>query len=377
MTMHTVALRGGTLTLSVERADMPLEALCDFGTRRNPKRPYLFISKVLGRHIPVRPSTMLDTHERLAAKIGEVPGPVLTIGMAETATGLGQGVYEAYLRQSQRDDALFVPTTRYVLRQPLAFTFDESHSHATEHRVYWPEPELRSLFEQARTLILVDDEISTGRTLAELAAKYRGLNPHLQRVVLVSLLDWLSPERRTAIAERVGLRVEFHSLLRGQFSFAPTEFDAGPMPDVVGKGHCIDELVTGAQPRLGIQGVYSVGQAFQPDNLHVRLSSLTYNQAVIVLGTGEFVHPPFRLALDWERQGHNVWFQSTTRSPILCGEAINSLTECIDNYGDDIPNYVYNLVDKCYDRVFIGYETHIIPETHGLGSQLNATCICF
>src|SRR5688500_20128960 len=84
MTTHTVSLRGGTLTLTVERADLPLAELCAFGTRRNPKRPFLFISKVLGRHIPVRPSVMLDVHERLAAKLGDLPGPVLVIGMAET-----------------------------------------------------------------------------------------------------------------------------------------------------------------------------------------------------------------------------------------------------------------------------------------------------
>src|SRR5258707_14807308 len=100
---HTIALRCGTLTLDVEEAELPLEELCGFGTRRNRKRGFLFISKVLGKHIPVRPSRMQDIHRRMARKIVDVPGPVVVIALAETATALGQGVFEEMLALTKRD----------------------------------------------------------------------------------------------------------------------------------------------------------------------------------------------------------------------------------------------------------------------------------
>ncbi|HCK81407.1 MAG TPA: hypothetical protein DIC59_08075, partial [Candidatus Competibacteraceae bacterium] len=55
-----------------------------------------------------------------------------------------------------------------------------------------------------------------------------------------------------------------------------------------------------------------------------------------VIGTGEYAYTPFRLALAWEERGYDVRFQSTTRSPILVGDAIVSRREFLDNYGDGI-----------------------------------------
>src|SRR5262249_36064001 len=107
LTATVIRLRCGTLTLHVESAVMPLDELCIFGSRGNRKRGFLFISKVLGKHVPVRPSLMQRIHELLAGQIADVRGPAVVIALAETATGLGQGVFEAHLRQSKRDDAMF------------------------------------------------------------------------------------------------------------------------------------------------------------------------------------------------------------------------------------------------------------------------------
>lgn len=43
---------------SEKNGSYQLEDLLDFAQRINPKRAFLFVSKVLGRHIPVAPSTM-------------------------------------------------------------------------------------------------------------------------------------------------------------------------------------------------------------------------------------------------------------------------------------------------------------------------------
>ena len=89
----------GELTLKVDEARFPLDWLIGFAARANAKRGFLFLSKVLGKHWPVTPRAMEAIHDDLAAQIPpSLPGPVVFIAMAETAVGLGQGVFEAWLR---------------------------------------------------------------------------------------------------------------------------------------------------------------------------------------------------------------------------------------------------------------------------------------
>ncbi len=369
---HLVNLRCGTLTLDIEEAEVSLDELCGFGTRRNRKRAFLFISKVLGKHIPVRPSLMQAMHRRLARKLVDVPGPTVLIALAETATALGQGVFEELLTLTGRDDVVFLHSTRYRLNRPLALTFDESHSHATDHRLYRPI-DGGWLFDSARSLILVDDEISTGRTLVQLAGAYRQLNPALEQVHLVCLTDWLGRGRREAIRDELGLSLRFHHLLRGEYRFVPNEsFDPGEVPDVIGKPEAKDAILSPTGGRLGLTRPMHLDLDALACQAGVRAS-----ECVLVLGTGEFSYPPYRLALHLEERGYDVVYQSTTRSPILAGEAIGSVLEFVDNYHDDIPNYVYNVADRRYDRIVIGYETHQLPPSHRLPEMLDARVIYF
>jgi hypothetical protein len=52
-------------------------------------------------------------------------------------------------------------------------------------------------------LILIDDEISTGNTFANLINAYKKINPHLQKVIVMSLLNVSSESSR----QRIGLSV--------------------------------------------------------------------------------------------------------------------------------------------------------------------------
>ncbi len=53
---RTYRLGVGMLSVSVTRSEhYTIDELLTVAQRRNPKRPFLFVSKVLGRHIPVRP----------------------------------------------------------------------------------------------------------------------------------------------------------------------------------------------------------------------------------------------------------------------------------------------------------------------------------
>jgi hypothetical protein len=362
---HTVRLPAGTLTVHVARADVPLADLCGFASRRSRKRGFVFVSKVLGKHSPVRPRVMADVHARLARKLANLGSPVLIIGMAETATGLGQGIYE----HLARPDALFQHTTRYRLDRPLALGFEEPHSHAPDHLLYVPTD--ADLFHSAKSLVLIDDELSTGRTLANLATAYRRLNPGLAEVHIVSLTDWLADDRRAAVIDRIGLPTFFHSLLTGTFTFNDDpKFDPGPVPSAVGGGDFKDAILPAGSARFGVRGSVSVD-----DREMARTLDWRPEDRVLVLGTGEFAHPPYLLARHLETRGHDVHFQTTTRSPLMVGDALMSVLETADNYGDGIPNYVYNVADRHYDRIVLCYETRPLPVAHTLPAQLNATTV--
>ena len=92
-TVYRCTLSCGTIQVTGRQKNFLLDDLFDIAERRNPKRAFLFVSKVLGRHIPVSPSVMRQVYRQLAEQIPEgMAGPVLVIGMAETAVGLGAGV---------------------------------------------------------------------------------------------------------------------------------------------------------------------------------------------------------------------------------------------------------------------------------------------
>lgn len=373
-TTRSIELESGLLTLNVEWADFPLEQLCGFASRFNPKRGYLFVSKVLGKHYPVRPATMDVIYQELAGKLSVCDGPTVVVGMAETATALAHGIFEHFLKRTGHQEMLFQHTTRYALKRPLALEFDESHSHAPQHFLYEAvAKEHQRIFVEAKHLILIDDEISTGATLANFIQAYRNVNPRLESLQVVSLTNWQPPEKEKAFRESARIATNFHSLLRGDFEFHPDPSFQPPQLEIrSSQGQFWDDIVPANFGRLGIQR-----ELLLPFEQTKLLDDLQPTDQVLVLGSGEFAYPPFLLARWLESHGMNVQFQTTTRSPILLGDDIASSISSTDNYHEEIPNYVYNVVDQSYDRILLCYETPVLPTSHDLPAQLKANTIFF
>ena len=371
---RSIELESGVLTLNVTQADFPLEELCGFASRFNPKRGYLFVSKVLGKHYPVRPATMDAVYEKLAGKLSACDGPTVVIGMAETATALSHGVYEHLLKMTGHGELLFQHTTRYVLKRPLAFEFAEAHSHAPRHFLYEAAAiEHQQLFANASHLVLIDDEISTGATLANLIRAYRHVNSRLRSLQVVSLTNWQPLQEEEASRQVADIPTEFHSLLRGDFQFEPNpNFKPPALEAALPNGRFYDDVVPANFGRLGVQG-----KLFVPCEQTKLLTDLQPDDRVLVLGSGEFAYPPFLLARWLESHGMDVHFQTTTRSPILPGDDIASVISSTDNYHEEIQNFVYNVADQSYDRILLCYETPSLPASHDLPGQLNATTVFF
>ena len=360
-----VQLKRGVLEVKVDDAILPPANLFGFAERRNPKRAFLFVSKVLGRHIPVRPSVMSACFESLAAEIpADLPGPVLVIGMAETAVGLGAGVHRAF--SVTRADSVYLITTRHPLGTELFARFEEEHSHASAHLIHMPvDPEARKMMFQARTLVLVDDEASTGKTFVNLhrALIEAGLKK-IERVVTCVLTDWSAGAVRKAIGESVTAV----SLMQGSYQFH--EDLATPLPEMPDVGAVsIGEWPLSASNDWGRLGVWHVQDTLAPD------FQVQPGEKVIVVGTSEFVWRAFLLAERLERAGADVHFCSTTRSPIALGHSIKHALSFSDNYGLGIPNFLYNVEPGQFDRVLICTETPAQALPAELVETLNAEVI--
>ena len=217
--------------------------------RNNPRRAQLWVSTVLGKHVGVDPRVIdgfgrllgaLVTWElggrsgdpvplawsdaadealsgrdpgALSAALPPAPtggtGPVV-VGYAETATALGHCVADAM-------DARFVvhTTRRLVPGSTVSATFEESHSHASTHYVT-AIPALTAI--DGDTLVLVDDELSTGRTaLATISALHA--DRRRDRYVIAALVD-LRPASWRAIAadtaRELGCRIDVVALATGE-----------------------------------------------------------------------------------------------------------------------------------------------------------------
>ena len=347
--VHRAEIRAGRLTVTVEQADLPLDRLCAFATRRNPRRAFLFVSRVLGRHLPASPAVIRQAWQALAARLpADLPGPVVFVGMAETAVALGCGVFAEWRQRAGRDDALFLHSTRYRLDRPRLDGFREDHSHAADHLLYRPaDPAAAERLGAARSLVLVDDERNTGDTIRNLAAALAPACPRLQEVRAAVLTDW-------SVGSTDATGPEAVALLTGRFDFAPhPDHVAPPLPPVQGDGRIRTFLIRN-DGRTGI----ARPPVLDPAWLNApAAAAVAPGERVLVLGTGEFVYPPILLAEALAARGAKVWCQATTRSPILDGDAIAASLRFADNYADGIDNYLYNVRRSDYDRVLICSET--------------------
>ncbi len=357
---HQVQLPNGMLLVTVQRADWALQRLCAFAARNNPRRGFLFVSKLLGKHWPSLPAQMQAAHAALAVRLPVAAEPALFLGMAETATGLAQGVFEAYLALHGPGSAVYVQTTRYPLSGARTLDFEEWHSHAQNLSLHLPDrADLRAAFLRARLLVLVDDELSTGNTFAALIAAYAQANPGVERACLVALTNFMGDAAQQRFKQGAACgQVDFVSLLEGGFEFErDARFEAAaPAPAQAAVG-CRRGFVGDYSARLGTDSVLQLPAALIDGLMDTPGTRLPVGAPVLVLGMGEFMHPAYCVGQALAQRGVDVRVQSTTRSPILLGADIRCRIELPDPYGEPIPNYLYNVDPADYAAVLLCCET--------------------
>lgn len=399
---RTITLPRGTLDLTYQtnaattkndpekNGSYQLEDLLDFAQRINPKRAFLFVSKVLGRHIPVAPSIMRGAFTDLANFVpDELPEPILVIGMAETAVGLSAGVHQAL--QTRYPQALLLNSTRHAQHDSingndntdtLLTTFSEDHSHASQHLIYQSADKVtQEQLLTSKTLIMVDDEASTGNTCVNVVTALRnaGLD-QLEQVHLTTLVDWSLNQNQTdanandTIAKRLP-NIDFyrHHLLSGAWTWTDAP---NPKPIIMPS---VDTTEAGSQA-LGNTGNWgrfptldstdgfnhylaSFQTLFTYFNGQTQFDKEQLPTRILVLGSNEFVWLPFLLA-EWleqntkvENSKHMIKFSALTRSPIALGGGITTMLSFNDNYGLGMTNFAYNVEPSDWDLIVLCVET--------------------
>jgi adenine/guanine phosphoribosyltransferase-like PRPP-binding protein len=336
-------------------------ALLGTALRRNPRRAQLLVSRVLGKHVPTDPRLVRAAGLLLGGLVADAladrpPRPLptqllhraaagdraaaaalprgagdqvdaLVLGFAETATALGHCVAEGlggthYLHS----------TRRAVPGVATAGGFTEEHSHATEHLLLPGDP---ALLADGRPLVLVDDELSTGRTALNTITALHRAAPR-ERYVVAALVDVRVGEHLADAVAALGARVDVVSLARGVVEL-PTdlvaraavvrdEADANRPPAPTRARADPDARVSLAD--LGWpEGMPAGGRhGFSPAD-HAALAAAlprlaltlgaTPGERTLVLGTEELMALPLRLAQTLADAGHDVLFSATTRSPAV------------------------------------------------------------
>ena len=393
---RSITLPRGTLDLtyqtnfSGDSKNYELEDLLGFAQRINPKRAFLFVSKVLGRHIPVAPSIMRHVFTDLASLVpDDLPEPILVIGMAETAVGLSAGVHQAL--QTRYPNALLLNSTRHAQHNDvkgnshiLLTTFSEDHSHASQHLIYQSaDKATQAQLLASKTLIMVDDEASTGNTCVNVVTALRnaGLD-QLQQVHLTTLVDWSLNQQQDSgdaasdqIAKRLpNIKFQRHHLLSGAWTWtdAPNpEPITMPSVDTTEAGsHMLGDTGNwGRFPTLDSTNGFDnyllrFQTAFNIFNKQEQFEKEQFDkkqlpQRILVLGSNEFVWLPFLLAewLETQTQNSTVNFSALTRSPIALGGAITTMLSFSDNYGLGMTNFAYNVEPSDWDLIVLCVET--------------------
>lgn len=378
--------------------------------RNNAKRSYLFVSKLIGKHIPVHPRVPFITGYLLASRLAQTlglpvskkaiaqavsclthdmahffkpqpyhwPGKTLFVGFAETATALGHSVFGSFSGNTG-----YLHTTRENIKgfhDTVYFT--EDHCHAPDQRLLINSLDI---VKDNELVVLIDDEVTSGNTCLNIIKSIHAKYPQPKYIIL-TILDWRSKdfqEKFRRMEQELGAPIEVLFLLKGRFwskgnspvvnsSFIAT---GGAIPQV----HILQpqlepqielinsngEKVTylGYTGRFGLTAKDNSNLLVKAGELGEKLCKIRQGNKTLCLGTGEFMYLPFLIA---SFMGDGVRVQSTTRSPVhpllKKDYAVQYAITFEDPFNPGIKNFVYNIPPGCYDEVFVFWERRALPQ---------------
>lgn len=334
----------------------------------NSKRTYLLVNTMQAKHIPVEPERALDMMRTLGTQIAKkYPESRLVIGFAETATAIGAMVAESLSKQ-----CVYLQTTREDFTYADEWiTFLEEHSHAVNQKLSGDS--LAANLSLTDTIIFVDDEITTGKTLINMVEQMKSKYPCLQgkKLVAASVFNRVSEENEEKMAQ-AGIHCEYLiKLPQEDYSAKVSNIDVREAEPVASEpGECRrQELLCEPleDPRAGVHiGHYTENcEAMANAFIEQTLCGADQMERVLVLGTEECMYPALILGRQIQQQLSNatVRCHATTRSPIGIADSpeypiINGV-KLKSFYDPDRMTYLYDL--NQYDAVIVVSDA---PENH-------------
>ncbi len=393
---------------------LPLTALVGLALRRNPRRAHLLVSAVLGKHVPTDPRIVygagrllgelvaaqlsgnraagaddgiartvgmpllraaLDGDAQAASElVSRAPGGLapdaIVLGFAETATALGHCVAVSL-------DCRYVHSTRRANTGVEAVAvFAEEHSHAVDHLVLAEDEQFLA---GDGPLVLVDDELSTGRTVRNTlrAVHAQWPRPHYAVAALVDLRTDGDQRAMLALAAELAVRIDVVALATGSIEL--------PVDAARSAANLVESLsaMTSVEPACATAAAtvewlspswpdaVPAGARFgvtaeQTELLHGAAAQVARDLAdvvgpgsVLVLGTEELMYAPLRIAtaLADLRPDLTVRFSTTTRSPALAvddgGYALRTALTFADPESGSGTRFAYNVVGGAWTTIVV------------------------
>jgi len=397
----------------------------------NPKRDFLFVNKVQGKHIPCRPSETIRMWKALANLINKSiqNEKVLVVGFCETATAIAN-----IIADNLDVDAYVIQTTREnigsVGKQLL--TFEEEHSHATtQNLMTYAESgcsgncgcdgkcgdackckSMKALnFSDYTYVLFVDDELSTGRTVLNFIKAFRETSSVELKFGVASICNWQDDTNRDKFKAE---GIEVFNLLSGklisedmkiftdgvnvELSDAKDYFNVDPDGKKTPQVHmeCVTDLVKRTHDsNITVFEYERLGHKAKVRSNNLESLFTSFNRGLLtpirVIGTEEFMYWPIKIAELLENKGFNVRVQNTTRSSIdVMSGSDNGITSKFvvpSVYDDDRVTYMYNLdtleegdyvmliTDKpLSDKANVAY-TKLLDDTVGHGNYTIITIV--
>lgn len=323
---------------------------------QNKKRTYLLVDPLQAKHIPVSPTTALDMMRTLGKQLYAAdPDARLLIGFAETATAIGAAAASVFPA-----DRVYLHTTREAAAAGEHWLeFLEEHSHAAEQKLC---ADALAACQGDAPIILIDDEISTGKTIRNMVTQMRQAFPALAHTpfVAASIINRVSPEDTAKLAADHITCVSLVKLADADYDARVADWTVqAPTPATPADLPFETLQQPFGDPRQGMKiGDYLIRCTFFADAIAGKLEqALSGKQRVLVLGTEECMYPALRLGMQLEQQGicEQVFCHATTRSPIgICqadGYPIYEGYEIHSFYEDGRTTYLYD--PAAYDAVIV------------------------
>ena len=315
----------------------------------NTKRTYLLVDPLQAKHIPVSSKKSLEMMRTLGKMLyRKYPEARLIIGFAETATAIGAAVAECF-----PDDCVYIHTTREEFPGDF-ICFSEEHSHAVEQKLF--AENLLEYIAKSKEIIFIDDEISTGKTLINIAEQLKAEIPSStgKQFVAASIINRVSEENEVRLLNS-GIKTEcllklpfgnYEEVVRDIEVSEPERLETTSFDYTALDCPKIPNARTGVKAGDYKRAVKEIMESV------VKNLGLPEKADVLVIGTEECMYPAIILGEVLEDVGASVLCHSSTRSPIGINNAenypIKSGYKLASFYESTRETFIYNLSPHDY-----------------------------